>query len=253
MLEEKRKGAVVQWIGHVPAKLEIWVRFPAAPRYFVGFSPLILLINICYLNSLLNIFLSMIKHHVYKSIKTPHTMQIVELELPEAQWHQSRIGSKEYVEYAYKIPHNEGRAKLDSQQEQGWEQTTLDDFLAHMKPHGLELVKKASESPSGIDCQKYVYSHFGIRLSHSWATRELIVKGKHPHFTPTKDVKIAQAVGYSEDLNRLDNFDHWGICFFNDGQIVVESIWGKDGDLYRHPIEVVPSMYGNFVEFFTLR
>lgn len=44
---------------------------------------------------------------------------------------------------------------------------------------------------------------------------------------------------------------HWGVVVGGNGKIFINSKWG-DGDVYCHPLEIVPSFYGDYVGFFRI-
>ena len=68
---------------------------------------------------------------------------------------------------------------------------------------------------------------------------------------------ISNALVFYFDLK--PNFDegyvdlitkHGGIVSEVNGRIIVQSKWGIGGDVYEHPVEMVPSHFGKYVHFF---
>lgn len=100
----------------------------------------------------------------------------------------------------------------------------------HTQIPGIRVVEYQGERPKGEDCFKYVY---GEDLNRK--------------LTLSKSAKVPGAVAnyYSPFFKTLA---HVGIVAPN-GKII--SKWGRDFDVYEHPEDFVPPIYGRLVGFTT--
>lgn len=153
------------------------------------------------------------------------------------------------TKYANALSLTQGRKKIL----QFSELPPLAEFLSDFRAFGLELLAMPFELEKGEDCKKYVFNRIKKYCGKGFRDlRDRIYEKKHPFLVPQKKASEELIVGYFKNHTNLE-YAHWGICMRHHGALVVESRWGINGKLFRHPLEIVPAMYGNFAEFLEVK
>jgi len=151
----------------------------------------------------------------------------------------------EYLQqFAQPLPETEGRKKIASLSSK----TPLDEFIRAYYPYGVEFLISSEELGKG-DCRRWARAQVDLPYNRLWeGDRERILSMEDPNLRPTHELSEGNLVAYFARLEAV-SYDHWGVCVTHDGLLLVESRWGDDGDLFRHPLETLPHKYGNFTEF----
>jgi len=151
----------------------------------------------------------------------------------------------EYLhQYAQPLPETEGRKKIASLSFT----TPLEEFIKSYYSYGVEFLRSSEELGKG-DCKRWAYAQVDLPFNRiEYTDRERILRKEDPNLRPTHELSEGKLVAYFTSLEDL-TYDHCGVCVTHDDLLLVESRWGFGGDLFRHPLEILPHKYGNFVEF----
>ena len=144
------------------------------------------------------------------------------------------------------LPLTEGRRLILSLQDE----PELESLIRMFGQYGLELYQNKISLGDG-DCKKWAHSRVGVEGFDGWRGRHTIVQNEFKRFKARDELMTGNLVGYFNSGSDGSDitFSHWGVCEETASGLMILSRWGKQGHVFRHPIELVPEIYGNFVNY----
>lgn len=147
--------------------------------------------------------------------------------------------------YGVKLKLTEGRKKFISLKIM----PPIEELLENFEQYGLELVALGETLSSG-NCRDYALEKSGLDKDYGgFLSRDQIIQEEFERLKPSKKLHEGTLVGYFTDRKNLWH-NHWGIAKSYKETLMVESRWGDNGNVFIHPLEIVPKSYGNYANFY---
>jgi hypothetical protein len=122
-----------------------------------------------------------------------------------------------------------------------------------LESYGIVLEKKSHMLGPG-DCQDWAFDELALP-QYTWRegwregkhVSERLMEGDIPELIRTENPIAGCLVAYLAEYLKEFYYFHYGLY---QGRNLVVSRWGRNGHLFRHPIEMVPFNWGEEVHFY---